>query len=265
MLRSYIILIPLMRVIRTYKANLGSRQGVGICGWYTGDRIMLEKKASLSVFGVWESIMKLLCDLVESLGGNFEAIRFLVKAEGRATLEAVAQVIVDGYNAYLSADARALVDACCPDQSAGTGYSVVSRRFYIINCDADPFVPKGWTVESHIRGGQFEWDPSQIELYLDKGQLGDNALEGNRLWRRLVKRFSKRLMNACVLDFLLAHPELIPEEWKSKIIFFWDTVYRHSDDCLYVRCLYWNGDRWYWHYRWLGNDFDGSSPAALRK
>lgn len=248
--------------IRTYKANLGSRQGAGIWGWCTGDRIMLEKKVSLSVFGVWESIMKSLCDLVKSLGSDFEAIRFLVKAEGRATLEAVAKVIVDGYNAYQSADARALVDACCSDQSAGTGYSVVSRPFYIINCDADPFVPEGWEIAEHIRGGHLKWDPSQIELYLDNGQLRGKNLEGNNLRQKLS---GKKVINVCVLDFLLAHPELIPEEWKEKIIFFWATVYRQSDGDLCVRYLYWDGDRWRWNYCFLDNNFDGNDLAALRK
>lgn len=258
MLRSYIILVPLMGIIRTYKANLGSRQGVGIWGWYTGDRIMLEKKASLSVFGVWESIIKSLCDLVKSLGGDFEAIRFLVKAEGRATLEAVAKVIVDGYNAYQSADARALVDACCSDQAT----NVFSTTLYVIDCDADPFVPEGWKVEKHQKGGKFEWDPSQIELYLDNGQLGGNSIVGSKLRQKMS---SKKIMNACVLDFLLAHPELIPEEWKGKRIFFWGTIYRNSDGRLYVRFLYWNGDRWRRYCNWLDDVFRGSYPAALRK
>jgi len=35
-------------------------------------------------------------------------------------------------------------------------------------------------------------------------------------------------MNANVLDYLLAHPELIPEDWKNKYVFFWGTIYRYS-------------------------------------
>lgn len=39
---------------------------------------------------------------------------------------------------------------------------------------------------------------------------------------------------------------------------------RDRNGDLYVRCLYWHGDRWSWYYRWLDNVFDGHCPAALR-
>ena len=70
-------------------------------------------------------------------------------------------------------------------------------------------------------------------------------------------------LNANVLDYLLAHPELIPEEWKGKAVFFWGTIYRRSDGGLYVRCLYWGGSKWRWHGRWLDNGFNSGNPAAL--
>ena len=38
---------------------------------------------------------------------------------------------------------------------------------------------------------------------------------------------------------------------------------RNSDGNLYVRYLYWNGDRWNWNYNWLDNDFNDNNPAAL--
>ena len=40
-------------------------------------------------------------------------------------------------------------------------------------------------------------------------------------------------------------------------------IYRDSNGNLYVRYLYWNGDRWNWNYNWLDNDFDQSNPALL--
>ena len=70
-------------------------------------------------------------------------------------------------------------------------------------------------------------------------------------------------MNANILDYLLAHPELIPEEWKGKYIFFWGTIYRLSDGRLCVRYLIWNGSEWDWSYDWLDDDFNSDSPAAL--
>lgn len=142
----------------------------------------------------------------------------------------------------------------------GTAQIVVTK--HVIDCDADPFVPENWKVEEHQKGGKFEWDPSQIELYLDKGQLGGNSIVGNKLRQKMS---SKKIMNACVLDFLLAHPELIPEEWKSRAVFFWGTIYRESDGNLYVRYLCWDGGGWSCYYGWLVSGFNDDCPAALRK
>jgi hypothetical protein len=146
------------------------------------------------------------------------------------------------------------------DVLAGTAKIVAIK--HIIDCDVKPFVPDGWKVEEHIKGGQFKWDPSSIKLYLDESQENGKSIVGNKL-RELLS--GKPVFNANVLDYLYAHPELIPEDWKGKAIMFWGTIYRHSDGCLYVRCLYWNGDRWYWIYDSLDDDFDDYNLAALRK
>ncbi|MDE2001222.1 MAG: hypothetical protein KGI60_01480, partial [Patescibacteria group bacterium] len=96
---------------------------------------------------------------------------------------------------------------------------------YLIDCDADPFVPNGWLVEKHQKGGSFKWDAAQVKLYLSNQQRNDKAIEGNKLRRELV---DKPVLNANVLDYLLANPHLIPEEWKGKAVFFWGTIYRDS-------------------------------------
>jgi hypothetical protein len=83
---------------------------------------------------------------------------------------------------------------------------------------------------------------------------------GNKLRKELA---SKLVLNANVLDYLLAHTELIPEEWKGKYVFFWGTIYLYSGGRLYVRCLYWRGDRWNWDCFWLGDVFRDYNPAAL--
>jgi hypothetical protein len=71
------------------------------------------------------------------------------------------------------------------------------------------------------------------------------------------------VMNANLLEFCLAHTWLIPEDWKGKAVFFWGTVYRDGSGSLYVRYLYWSGERWYWDSYWLGNAWGDDSPAAL--
>ncbi len=39
-------------------------------------------------------------------------------------------------------------------------------------------------------------------------------------------------------------------------------TYRNRDGNLYVRYLYWNGDRWNWNYNYLDNDWNDNNPAA---
>ncbi len=130
---------------------------------------------------------------------------------------------------------------------------------HTIDLDAKPFVPNGWKVEEHRQGGQFAWDPMRIALYL-ADQQKSGVIVGNEL-RKVLK--DQPVLNANVLDYLLANPELIPEEWKGKYIFFWGTIYRDSDGVLYVRYLYWRGGQWGWRYSWLGGDWYGPCPAAV--
>ncbi len=130
----------------------------------------------------------------------------------------------------------------------------------VIDCDAASFVPKGWSVEEHRKGGQFAWDPGKVSLYLSESQKNGSVISGNKLRKELQ---DKPVLNANVLDYLLEHPELIPEEWKGKYIFFWGTIYRGSDGGLYVRCLSWDGERWSWGDRWLGRGWNADNPAAV--
>ena len=133
---------------------------------------------------------------------------------------------------------------------------------HIIDLDADPFLPEGWQVEEHKKGGQLEWDPTKVKLYLSENQRNNRVIQGNKLRAELA---NQPVLNANVLDYLLAHPELIPEECKGKAVFFWGTIYRNSDGVLCVRCLYWIGGGWRWHYsRWLGDGWYVDGPAALR-
>jgi len=147
------------------------------------------------------------------------------------------------------------------------GLAEVNQVTHIIDCDADPFVPEGWTVEDHQKDGQITWDPSTFTFYLSKQQLGDKCIEGNKLRKELAK---EPTLNACLLDYLLDRPHLIPEEWKkdqngnTRYIYFWKTIYRYSDGDLCVRCLCFDGGRWSWGCDFLDNDFHSSDPALVR-
>ena len=130
----------------------------------------------------------------------------------------------------------------------------------IIDCDANPFTPDGWKVVDHKKAGQLIWDPTRISLYLSEGQKNGKVIKGKKLCKELK---NMPVLNANVLDYLLANPHLIPEEWKDKYVYFWGTIYRDSDGDLRVRCLDWYVHRWYWLCHWLGNDWRDVRPAAL--
>lgn len=92
------------------------------------------------------------------------------------------------------------------------GYSVIVEREHLIDCDADPIAPDGWTLESHRKGGVFKWEESLVELYLSETQKQDGAHRGKKLEKDLAELAA---LNANVLDYLLGHPLLIPETWKE--------------------------------------------------
>jgi len=132
---------------------------------------------------------------------------------------------------------------------------------HVIDCDADPYLPEGWKVEEHQKSGLLKWDAKLVELWFAKGQQNGKVLKGDKLRQELV---GKPVLNACVLDYLLANPHLIPEEWKGKCVFFWGTIYRSSGGNLYVRYLYWSGGGWDWRFGWLAYDWHDNNPSALR-
>jgi hypothetical protein len=133
---------------------------------------------------------------------------------------------------------------------------------HVIDCDADPFCPDDWKVVEHKKGGQFQWDPAKVLLYLSEETQEHGHIEGNKLHKELA---DKHVLNANVLDHLLAHPELIPEEWKDgRAIFFLGTIYCGSlDGYLLVRCLRYSNDHWSWGHHCLINDFSSISLAAV--
>ena len=141
-----------------------------------------------------------------------------------------------------------------------SGRAVISYPQHTIDCDATPFQPNGWSVEKHIEGGQFEWNPTRVKLYLAKSQKHGKLVEGHKIRMALE---GKLVLNANVLDYLLAHRELIPDEWKGKSIYFWGTIYRGSGGRLYARYLCWNNGEWGWGYGWIDCGFDENDPAAV--
>jgi len=100
-----------------------------------------------------------------------------------------------------------------------------------VDCDAEPFVPYGFSVVEHEKTGLI-LNLEKVKMCLYQGAPGED---------------SKLDLNANVLDSLLEHPELIPEEWKGGYIWFRGTKYwANGGRC--VRGLYWDGNQWIWQY-----------------
>ena len=123
-----------------------------------------------------------------------------------------------------------------------------------------PLLPNGWKVEEHQKGGQFKFDARRCSSSSPRARR-TASLEGNKLRKELA---GKPVLNANVLDYLLANPQLIPEEWKGKDVHL---LLGHDlprlGGNLYVRYLYWRGDGWATgDSRWLDIDWGGSDPAA---
>jgi hypothetical protein len=133
----------------------------------------------------------------------------------------------------------------------------------IVDCDTNPFIPEGWKIEEHQKSGPLTWDSAKqaIALYRSGRQQNGHMIGGNELRNELK---GQPVLNANVLYFLLAHVHLIPESWKGQYVFFWGTIYRHSDGNLYVFYLCKGGSGWRWGYCWLDDDWGGVGPAALR-
>jgi hypothetical protein len=137
-----------------------------------------------------------------------------------------------------------------------------------------PFIPDGCKVESHKemavlkltrKGDDLFLDGKKIELFLsDKQKKG--TVVGNDIRKELE---GKPVLNACHLDYLREHPDLIPDSWKvdeqgkTRYIFFWGSIYRRSVGNLRVRYLYWNDGGWNWSNRWLDDEWNSNNPAAV--
>ena len=147
------------------------------------------------------------------------------------------------------------------------GHSEIKQIDHIIDFDSTPHTPSGWSIreEDQIKSrlrGKWTFDPHALKTYLSKKQKPSKFIDGIDLKDDLE---GESVMGAHLLDFYLANPHLIPEEWKGKATFFWGTIYRDSDGNLCVRYLCWDGDRWDWGCYRLVISFDQSDPALLAR
>lgn len=135
-------------------------------------------------------------------------------------------------------------------------------KIHKIDCDAEPFCPPGWTVETHIKGGKISFKTNPFFLYMSERQK-NGLIEGMELQADLL---GKQVANANVLDYLHKHQKIIPQEWFGSYISFWGTIYRDIEGMLCVRCLYHNERGWHFAYsRIKRNYWDDNDQVVIIK
>jgi hypothetical protein len=122
-------------------------------------------------------------------------------------------------------------------------------------------------VKLEKKGDILYLDGKPLSLFLSKKQKKGSVVVGHELRKELEKKGDN--VSAVVLDHLVDHPELWPESWKKDsqgntiYVFFWDDIFRDpSYGDLYVRDGCWSGGEVVSYCSWLGDDWDGGSPAA---
>lgn len=137
---------------------------------------------------------------------------------------------------------------------------------HIVDCDAPVFIPEKWKVlpeedqlPRRIRG-LVKFDPAKVALHLVDSQKKGKGIEGYNVREELS---GTPVYTAHVLDYLLANPHLIPEEWKGKALFFWGTIYKDGQCNFFVRYLYWNDNRWVWFGFRIQDTLDANGTAAV--
>ncbi len=164
-----------------------------------------------------------------------------------------------------------VLSLCRSDIDSSLSYDIDSMPDYWIDLNAAPYIPRGWSIrpEDQIQSrarGMWKFDPTKVSLYLSRDQQGIKYIKGNKLKRELE---NLRVLPANVLDYSRIYRDFIPYSWKwlengdQRLVCFWGTIYRCSNDHLYVRYLYWRDYECGWYYRSLDDNFYFSNPSAF--
>jgi hypothetical protein len=136
-----------------------------------------------------------------------------------------------------------------------------------IKLPKNPEPIEGFKIVSHNVLKSF--NPEEMTLWQAEEQKTGFIVGVN-----LLKKLPKNTLNACALQYLLKHQDLIPEEWNYKLIYFWGTIYKRLGN-QHVLCLCRDaGGSWDWDCSWLDDDWgvrgfatvsqQVSSPSGLK-
>jgi hypothetical protein len=72
------------------------------------------------------------------------------------------------------------------------------------------------------KNGINEFDINKMQLYISKEQINTGNIAGFAFKKELE---SKKVPTTAVLNYFLRHPQLIPNDWRGKQIYFWGSAY----------------------------------------
>lgn len=144
----------------------------------------------------------------------------------------------------------------------------LSGNAILVNLDIAPKKPfDELEVEKHIGGGWVKLEKRADGLYMNDRKIvlhysvpdyGWKLTKGSEMLHMLR---GYPVLNANVLDALIEHSHLIPDEWEEKIVFFWGSLFRGFS--LWVRYLSRNNNGWCSYECRLDRGYVNFGPAAL--
>lgn len=127
------------------------------------------------------------------------------------------------------------------------GYDMSNE--HVVDCDVMPEILFRKDKDEHRKMGKMLLEKRNGKLYANGREVIRHLLE-NQQERKGYKSYQemsqKTVLNLCILDYLLKHPELIPEEWKKGETYFLGTIFRDSNGFRSVAYLTWYGSTWGW-------------------
>lgn len=146
------------------------------------------------------------------------------------------------------------------------------EKSHIVNCNESPILSLDdlrFDVKTHYKMGKVKLENRDGDLYvngqkvvryLSREQNAGEFISSKNIRKKLSK---KLILNACILEHLIDNPELIPEEWKNGMTFFWGTILRRlSDGSLFAAGIGFNGTSYGYDLYNLKYGFGSALAAA---
>jgi hypothetical protein len=123
-----------------------------------------------------------------------------------------------------------------------------------IDCSKDPSTPQGFTLVSSPPDGTYQLN-AEIKTFPFESKT--TPITGEKMLAKL----GKTVLNACVLDYLWEHKELIPEAWKTKHVVFLGSIFADAGGNKFFQTLYWWDNHWDTERTYLTEPYDDRIAA----